>query len=235
MAHVLGIEYCHLQVRGKTLGITVKDRKFNDHMYPAKFHRDSFIFSSVSNQFFFMFQLFLTTSWYIYIYSVNTYVNILKYIQKSIFLANVRICSCLMSFELSALANYVHLHTCLCEHVCSMLHLCSSTSPPFMRGHFQIYAKFVDFICQFIEKCNLLQSCTRVRLSVCVCAWDRMSVPICICALDPGIYKNAKHFRFILGLLLFYGKWKKKTCILLFPLMPRKAVSSWKKRVVSRE
>ncbi len=112
----------------------------------------------------------------LFIYIVNTYLNILKYIQKSIFLANVRICCCccLMSFELSAFANYVHVHACMCEHACSMLHLCSSTSPSFMRGHFQIYAKFVDFICQFIEKCNLLQLCTRVRLCVCVCVCVRM-------------------------------------------------------------
>ncbi len=42
------------------------------------------------------------------------------------------------------------------------------------RLNFQIYAKFVDFICQFIEKYNLLQLCTRVRLSVCVCVCVRM-------------------------------------------------------------
>ncbi len=30
-----------------------------------------------------------------------------------------------------------------------------------------------------------------------------MFVPICICALDPSLYKNVKHFRFILSLLLF--------------------------------
>ncbi len=30
-----------------------------------------------------------------------------------------------------------------------------------------------------------------------------MFLPICICALDPDLYKNVKHFRFILGLLHF--------------------------------
>ncbi len=41
---------------------------------------------------------------------------------------------------------------CVCEseHACSMLHLCSSTSPSFMSGKFQIYARFVDLICQFL-------------------------------------------------------------------------------------
>ncbi len=31
------------------------------------------------------------------------------------------------------------------EHACSMLHLCSSTSPSFMYEHFQIYGRFLDF------------------------------------------------------------------------------------------
>ncbi len=46
--------------------------------------------------------------------------------------------------------------------------------------------------------------CVCVFVCVCVCAHDRMFVPICICALDLGLYKNVKHFRFILGLLLFW-------------------------------
>ncbi len=34
---------------------------------------------------------------------------------------------------------------CVSEHACSMLHLCSITSPSFMSGDFQISASFVDF------------------------------------------------------------------------------------------
>ncbi len=49
--------------------------------------------------------------------------------------------------------------------------------------------------------------CNHTHVCVCLCvsvrAWERMFIPICICALDPGLYKNVKHFRFILGLLLF--------------------------------
>ncbi len=41
---MLGIEYCHLQVCGKTLGIIVKERKCNDHIYPVEVHRDLFHF-----------------------------------------------------------------------------------------------------------------------------------------------------------------------------------------------
>ncbi len=176
---MLGIEYCHLQVRGKTLGITVKERKFNDHIQyiqQSSIGTRSFsVQSQINFSSCFNFSSQLHDIYTVYIYIVNTYLNILKYIQTSIFLAIVRICCCcLMSFELSAFANYVHVHACMCEHASSMLHLCSSTSPSFMRGHFQIYAKFVDFICQFIEKYNLLQLCTRVRLSVCVCVCVRM-------------------------------------------------------------
>ncbi len=40
----------------------------------------------------------------------------------------------------------VSVSVCESEHACSMLHLCSSTSPSFMSGNFQIYARFVDFI-----------------------------------------------------------------------------------------
>ncbi len=38
-----------------------------------------------------------------------------------------------------------------------------------------------------------------------------MFVLICICALDPGLYKNVKHVRFILGLLLYLTNETKKT------------------------
>ncbi len=115
-------------------------------------------------------------------------------------------------------------HVCVCVCVClcapvracvrawvqawtSLLHLCSSTSPSFMSGNVHNYVRFADFISHFLIKCTLLQSYTCVCVCVCVCVrlhtWDRMFVPICICALDPGLYKNVKHFRFILGLLLF--------------------------------
>ncbi len=30
-----------------------------------------------------------------------------------------------------------------------------------------------------------------------------MFVTICMCAIDPGFYRNVKHFRFILSLLFF--------------------------------
>ncbi len=77
--------------------------------------------------------------------------------------------------------------------------------PSFVSGNFHNYVRFADFISHFLQKCTLLQSHTCVCVCVCVRAhtWDRMFVPICICALDPGLYKNVKHFRFILGLLLF--------------------------------
>ncbi len=45
-----------------------------------------------------------------------------------------------------------------------------------------------------------------------------MFVPICICALDPGLYKNVKHFRFILGLLLFLTNEKEKEKKNTFPI-----------------
>ncbi len=58
---------------------------------------------------------------------------------------------------------------------------------------------FVDFS----SACNSICVCVCVCVYVCAC---RMFVPICICALDPGLYKNVKHFRSILGLLFFFDK-----------------------------
>ncbi len=122
LAHVLGIEHCHLHVRGKTLGITVKERKCNDHIYPAEVHRDSFIFSSVSSQFFFMFQL-LATLWYQFCEYIYIYFNILKH--KKIYLYQ-RLESVVVWCILNCLLLHIMLHKfaemslslCVCVCVC---------------------------------------------------------------------------------------------------------------------
>ncbi len=46
-----------------------------------------------------------------------------------------------------------------------------------------------------------------------------MFIPICICALDPGLYKNVKHFIFILGYYIFWTSKKNNDSFSLFPFI----------------
>jgi len=48
---------------------------------------------------------------------------------------------------------------------------------------------------------------------------QRMFVPICICALDPALYRNVNHSRFILGLHIFFVLMNLKM-ILFFSTFP---------------
>ncbi len=94
---------------------------------------------------------------------------------------------------------------CVSEWVNMLVPCCICALLPVLHLWVEIFRFMPDLLILYANfyrnKCSLLQSHTCVF--VCVCAWDRMFVPICICALDPGLYKNVKHSRFILGLLLF--------------------------------
>ncbi len=159
---MLGIEYCHLKVRIKTLGITVKEIKCYDHIYPAGFHKDSFIFSSVSIPFFFMFQLLLATLWYIFC----------EYIfkQSKIFKTSIFFCQRLGFFVvvwcllysllllisyicryLSLSLCYIYLFTLLCIYVLCILFAKKMPLTP------------MSHLCVCV--------CERERQWVCVCEW----------------------------------------------------------------
>ncbi len=111
-----------------------------------------------------------------------------------------------MSFELSAFANYV---TYICKNLSLSLSLCVMSTL-----HIVMHLFSVHIICQNLKKCpgHLCHTC------VCVCVCVCMLVPCCICALDPGLYKNVKHFRFILGVLLFSTN-EKNFSFSLFPFI----------------
>ncbi len=77
------------------------------------------------------------------------------YLKKSI---KVRICCCLMSFELSAFANYINLQKCLSLSVCVCV-LC-------LPNHMVMHLFSVHFICQNLK--NALDSYI-THVCVCVC------------------------------------------------------------------
>ncbi len=111
------------------------------------------------------------------------------------FLSKVRVCCCcLMSFELSAFANcYINLQKCLSLSLSVCMRVCAR-----------------ECACVCVCLCGVC---------VCVCVTESTSVRGCVCMcvcthereclfqfsfLDPGLYKNVKQFRCILGLLLFW-------------------------------
>ncbi len=106
-----------------------------------------------------------------------------------------------MSFELSAFANYV-------TYICKNLSVCVMSTL-----HIVMHLFSVHIICQNLKK---MPWTPMSHLCVCVCVC--MLVPCCICALDPGLYTNVKHFRFILGVLLFSTN-EKNFYFSLFPFI----------------
>ncbi len=159
---MLGIEYCHLKVRIKTLGITVKEIKCYDHIYPAGFHKDSFIFSSVSSPFFFMFQLLLATLWYIFC----------EYIfkQSKIFKTSIFFCQSLGFFVVVwCLLNSLLLKiTYICRYLSLSLSVISTSSHcyAFMFCAFYLPKKCPWHLCH-----TCVCVCVCEREWVCVCEW----------------------------------------------------------------
>ncbi len=65
----------------------------------------------------------------------------------------------------------------------------------FVKGYNLLLSGAFWNVC-FCKLCYInLQKCLCVRVR----AYERIFVPICIWTLDPGLYTNVKHFRFILG------------------------------------
>ncbi len=88
------------------------------------------------------------------IHFVTIYLNILKYIKKSIFLSNVIICCCcLMSFELSAFSNCV---IYICRNV--SLSLCVLCLPL----HIVMHLFSVHFICHNLKNTLCVCKCVCV-------------------------------------------------------------------------
>ncbi len=156
---MLGIEYCHLQVRGKTLGITVKERKCNDHIYPAEVHRDSFISVQFQvNYFNFSSQLYD-------IYFVNIYLNILKYIKKNLYFCQS------LEFVVWCLLNCLLLQIML--HKFAEMSLSLSLSLCVMSTPSHCYAfMFCAFYLPKSKKCPGHRVCKCVCVCVRVCAQE---------------------------------------------------------------
>ncbi len=111
-----------------------------------------------------------------------------------------------MSFELSAFANYV---TYICKNLSLSLSVCYV---------YPSHCYAFIFCAYYLPKSKKMPWTPMSHLCVCVCVCVCMLVPCCICALDPGLYKNVKHFRFILGVLLFSTN-EKNFSFSLFPFI----------------
>ncbi len=110
-------------------------------------------------------------------------------------LSKVRVCCCcLMSFELSAFANcYINLQKCLSLSLCA----CACA-----RENARVCV-FVCVVCVCVCVC-VTESTECAWVCACVSVRMRENALFQFSFLDPGLYKNVKQFRYILGLLLFW-------------------------------